>query len=143
MRLLLPLCLFFFSCCQDTKEQTSEHSTGTVVQPGIVVAADSVRIQDPLNETYFSVKVLTNERSREGSYDIKARYGHNDAFTTITFPKGGSKDILPALKRGDSPNEMIVGFYFGGERQQFYEYFLVRADRGSTEMKYIRGYTFE
>jgi hypothetical protein len=143
--LLLPLFLTL-SCNNDTRNSNSATSgkneyAATSAAPGTVLAADSMAIPDPLNELYFSVRILANEQSQNGIYDVVVRYGYNDAATQITLPRGADKPLRPALKKGSEPFTYIIGFYHG-EDPAFNDYFLVSAGKGQTEMRYIKTYSF-
>lgn len=143
--LLLPL-LIGISCKNSTKSSESDTSAtkkfGDGTPPkGTVVAADSMIIPDPLNELYFSVAIVATDESQNGIYDIVARYGYNDAATSITIPDGGGKTITPAIRRANEPFAYHVGFFYG-EDTTFNDYFLVSADKGQTKMRYIKSYSF-
>jgi|GEM_PF-1807623 len=147
MQFVLILPLLITSCNNNTKnngDRTSDRNeyNGVHFPPGSVVAADSVRIPDPLNELFFTVKLLSNEHSQNGTYDVIAAYGHNDAETQITFPPGSSNPIKPAIKKGDDATSFVIGFYETGDTT-FHEYFLVQSTKGHTSMKYIRSYSFQ
>jgi hypothetical protein len=143
--LLLPLFLTL-SCNNDTRNRNAatsgknEYGAGYPA-PGTVVVADSMVIPDPLNELYFSVRVVANEQSQNGIYDVEVRYGYNDAATQISLPRGADKPLRPALKRSEQPFTYIIGFYHGDD-PTFYDYFRVSAGKGQTQMKYIKTYSF-
>ena len=144
MKYLLPLLLLFLSCSsnENTKNTSStlEESATGVGGPsaGTVVAADSIKIPDPLNELYFGVSIVATEYSFRGTYAIKAHYGANDAASEITFPHSTEK-LTPALRAGDEPFSYIVGFKIV-DGDTFYDYFLVKAQKEQMEMKYLKAY---
>ena len=147
MQIILTLPLLITSCNNSTKNNGSETSerkeyNGVQFPEGSVVAADSMRVPDPLNELYFSVKLLSNEHSQNGTYDIVAAYGYNDAATQITFPSGSSNPLRPSIRRGSDALSFIIGFYETGDTT-FHDYFLVQSAKGRTTMKYIRSYSFQ
>lgn len=111
--------------------------------PGSVLLADSIRIPDPLNELYYSVKLVANEHTHQGTYDVKVLYGHNNAETQITFPRGGTKKIVPRMQKGSEPFSFIIGFNYGEDDPTFYEYYLVKGAFGKIEMKYLKAYSFK
>ena len=143
--LLLPL-LLTLSCNNNTRNSDSATSGKNeygiaIPAPGTVVAADSMVIPDPLNELYFSVRLVANEQSQNDIYDVVVRYGFNDATTQISLPRGADKPLKPALKKSAQPFTYIVGFYHGDD-PAFNDYFLISAGRDKTEMRYIKTYSF-
>lgn len=140
-RFLLPLLLI--SCSEpETKQPVQEVSpTAHVPAANTVVASDSMRLPDELNEMYYSVEVVATHQSANGVYEVLVSYGHNDASTQITMPEAETP-VIPAVRRGAGPNEYIIGFRHGSDTT-FNDYFLVRAGKGRTEMKYLKAYSFK
>src|SRR5688572_22069999 len=99
MKWTIAAIMLLVAGCTATDEERNEPGFPRVL-PGEIVTADSMRIPDPLNVFYFSVKLVGNEHSATGSYDVVASYGHNDANTMITFPREGTEMIRPAMKKG-------------------------------------------
>jgi hypothetical protein len=145
MKYLLPAVLLFASCSAPDAEvknapgklEVNETGTGGP-DAGTIMAADSVRIPDLLNDQYFSVAIVATEYSFRGTYAIRAMYGANDAQSEITFPRS-SRKLTPLLRKGDEPFSYVVGFSLKGDNR-FYDYFLVKAQKGQTEMKYLKVY---
>lgn len=102
-----------------------------------------MKIPDPLNELYFTVKLVANEYTRQGTYDVNILYGYNDASTQITFPHGGTERIIPKMKKGTEPFSYIIGFNYGENDPVFYEYYLVKGGAGKIETKYLKAYSFK
>ncbi len=145
---LLILFVLFISSCRNAAERKGaggkEYADEKYIAPapGTVIAADSVIIPDPLNELYFSVKIITNEYSGKGTYDIVVLHGYRDAVTQITFPKT-DRYLQPVLKRVNE-DEYVVGFHLENDTS-FYDYYSVLYNTGSRdlEMKYLKAYSFE
>jgi hypothetical protein len=106
---------------------------------GIVVAQDSVLV-DSLNESYFSVKVSTTEKSDSGEYHIETAWGYNIAESTIRMPKG-LESATPAI-RPDTANAYMMGFHVKDDTA-FHDYYSITADNGTIRMKYIKTYYFQ
>ena len=104
--------------------------------PGVVVLSHSEKIPDPLNELYFSIKLVTNEYTHQGTYTLLVNYGHNKAENRISYPRGSAGKITPAMKKLNTPYSYDIGFYFEGDTS-FYSYYLVQAPGGNIEMKYF------
>lgn len=120
--------------------QTSEVKT---TKPDIVIAADSMPVkEEQLNDFYFAVKLQTTEYTANyGTYKVVAHWGHNNATTEFSMPKGG-EDLKPVLKRGTEPYTYDIGFYYKDE-PEFYDYYRVSGDNGDIKMKYLKAYSFK
>lgn len=111
-------------------------------KPGTVIATDSMRIvEDDLNTSYFSVKLLTTDKTDKGTYAIDAAWGFNTAQTEFTMPKGGEK-LEPVLRRVQEPYTYEIGFRQEGDTT-FYDYYQVKGEKGTIRMKYLKAYSFE
>lgn len=145
--LLFAITLSFFSCNPPAPQETAVDAPVPALAepppPGTVLLADSIKIPDPLNELYFTVKLVTNEYTRQGTYDVSILYGHNNATTQITFPHGGTERIIPKMKKGDEPFSYIIGFNYGEEDPAFYEYYRVKGASGKIETTYLKAYSFK
>lgn len=136
--------LFLLSCNTDTPQRnTTEAAPASTPPPGTVFLADSMKIPDALNERYFTVKLVANEYTRQGTYDVNIVYGHNNAFTQITFPRGGTKHIIPQMKKGNEPFSFIIGFNYGEDDPTFYEYYWIKGAEEKIETKYLKAYSFQ
>lgn len=141
------LTLLMFTNCNerpDAGQQVSADGTTArflTAPAGAVIAVDSMRTREELNETYFKVAIVGSDHSSKGTYGIHVWYGHNDAITQITFPQDGTQMIRPAIRKGEKPSTYVVGFYYGNE-DTFYDYLLIEADKGQTSMKYLKAYSF-
>jgi len=136
----LPLLLLAVLSCSDPQpNQTKDIPTTNfnIPAPNTVVASDSMRIPDALNELYYSIEVVTTSQSRQGVYEVLVQYGYNEASTRITMP-ASEHPLIPVLKK-NAPNEYIIGFRIP-EDNTFKDYFLVRANKGRIEMKYLKAY---
>lgn len=139
MRKLLVFSAIGFACvacsCSDNKKDAKE------IAPGIVLAADSIRIQeDALNELYFSATLETTEGSDSGRYHITAAWGYNAGGTDVTLPKN-LETATPALRR-DTGYTFIMGFRTA-EDSSFHDYFRIAAEDGNLKMRYIKAYFFQ
>jgi hypothetical protein len=144
----LLLSLILLSSCSSRNSQSVADNVGkqeawrNTATPGTIVAADSMKVPDPLNEYYFSVKVLASSESDSGKYDLHVAYANNEARTSFALPKGGKETLLPAVRKGPEPFSYIVGFHKGTDTA-FHDYVLVEANKGQTKMKYLKAYFFE
>ncbi|MBS1776996.1 MAG: hypothetical protein JSS64_12025 [Bacteroidetes bacterium] len=102
-----------------------------------LLITDSFRIPDQLNTQYFSVTITPKGDNNHGIYQVNVKYGNNDAATEITMPQS---DLLPILRQTYN-HSFLIGFKTGDTT--FYPYFLITAERGQTEMKYIKAYSFQ
>lgn len=145
MKYFLLLAVTIFAGCANSNESDNSggSNTGTypVPKPNTVVASDSMRIPDALNELYYSIEVIATDRSNKGLYEVLVTYGHNDASGQLSMPEA-DKPIIPEVRRGSEPFTYIIGFHHGADTS-FNDYFLVQAGRGQTSMKYIKAYSFK
>lgn len=138
--LILPV---FISCSSLQEEKPlppAEAENSSVPAPNTVVASDRQRIPDPLNEQYCSVEVIATERSDKGVYEVLVSYGHNEASSAFTMPDA-EPPLIPEIRRDTIAFSYIIGFRHGTDTS-FHPYFLVRAKKNQTEMKYIKAYSF-
>ncbi len=120
----------FISSCEGSNKAAED--TKTEIKPGTVVASAEMPVtDDSLNNFTFSVKVVAD--STRGVYDIDADYGPNFAEGQFVMPKGG-EDLVPLLKRGNSPNTWVIGFRVAGDTT-FYDYFEVSCTKKATKMQ--------
>ncbi len=144
-RLLLLICLF--SACREARHSalappTPEQAPATQAPaPNKVVASARQRINDKLNEHYFSVEVISTPKSDKGVYEVLVTYRKYDASTQITMPKA-DEPIIPEVKKGTAPYSYIIGFHHGSD-SSFKEYFLIEAERNSIKMRYLKAYSFK
>lgn len=140
--LLFILCLLL-SCGNDTHENTATNEIPFYApEAGTVIAADSMRIEDPLNVLYFSAKIIATETSDFGNYVLDIKYGHNTAKSDITYPELSQK-VTPAIQQ-ENEYAYNIGFYLG-EDKTFNEYARVSTIKsGSSEREikftYVKAY---
>lgn len=138
---MIGMCSVLVSCSQKNESNDSKVSN-TSLKPGTIVVADSMSVlEDQLNNTMFSVKVIANENTPKGKYTVKAAWGYNEAESELAMPKGGEK-FIPMLRKEAIPYTYSIGFQVKGDTT-FYDYYLVNADKGTIRMKYIKAYSFE
>lgn len=137
------LCALLAACgdAQTGKASLPEREdTAVVPASGTVIAADSMRITDDLlNLSYFSVRVVANDYSAQGTYTIQAAYGYNTAESMMTMPRGGAH-LRPMLRKGKEPYTYILYFLWQGKP---YDYFLVQARRGEIRMQHTNAYVLD
>lgn len=145
--LFLSILICLYACQTERAKEIPEDNVHEEeikpLPPGTVLLADSMRISDALNERYFCVKLVANEYTRRGTYDVQILYGENDAMTQITFPRGGTERIIPEMKKGEEPYSYIIGFRYGHKDPLFYEYYWVKGAEGKIETKYLKSYSFK
>jgi len=138
---LLPL----FACCTSNKNEhrndVSNRTGNSVPKANTVVASDSMRLPDRLNELYYSVQVIATSESSKGVYEVLVTYGNNDASTQLTMPEAETP-IIPEVRRGNEPFSYIIGFHHGTDTS-FNDYYYIKAERGKTAMKYLKAYSFK
>lgn len=149
-RLILPLVLLLGACSQPKAGNDNNDGSWTPPPAGTVVAADSMKVKDPLNDFYFAVKLVSSPANgEEGNmgfvYDVEAHYGPNAANSRITMPKGGNN--LRPLLRPDKTKEYtyILGFIPGkdyGGSNEFQDYYAISASRGTIEIRALKSYSF-
>lgn len=143
------LCVLGLLACEQSTKTTPASESETVLQAfptvssGAVLLADSMPIPDPLNHFYFAVALVANEYSQQGTYDVQAHYGPAKALTQITFPQGGTKKIIPKLKKGREPFTYQIGFQYGADDTSFYAYYEVKGSKEKIEMNYLKAYSFK
>lgn len=158
--LFLLSLLFFTACNSNPSADAGNGETSASWTPpasGTVVASDSMKIEDKLNDFYFAVKLTTSHNNdKPGNnygfiYDVDAHFGPNDAMSEITMPKGG-KNLKPVLQKAeDEEYGYILGFIpsrqMGGDGKTFQPYYLVRAVKAgmhtSIEIKALKQYSFD
>lgn len=150
----LFIILFFLCSCghSGTGDNAAQNDTRWTPPPaGTVVAADSMKIDDPLNTFYFAVKLISSPANgEEGTfgfiYDIETHYGPANTSGRFSMPSGG-KDLKPLLRKAtDGSYTFIIGFIpgkeFGGDNT-FKEYYAVSGNKGSIEIRALKGYKFQ
>jgi hypothetical protein len=138
--LLLPILLL--GCGQpESKKKEMPVEKSNAPAANTVVAFDSMRIPDDLNKLYFSIEVIAGHESNRGVYEVLVNYGNNDASGQVVMPVA-EKLIIPEVRRDTQQFAYIIGFHYGADTS-FKDYFLVKADRGRTEMRYLKAYSFK
>jgi hypothetical protein len=125
----------------ESKKKEMDVARGYVPAANTVVASDSMRIPDDLNELYFTIEVIAGAKSDKGVYEVLVSYGPNDASGQVVMPEA-DKLIIPEVRRDTQQFAYIIGFHYGADTS-FKDYFLVKADKGRTEMKYLKAYSFK
>lgn len=125
------------ACSNNRPENAAAKATS---EAGILVAADSIRIDDPLNELYFSVRLETTEQTDSGRYKVIAAWGYNEGQTDLVLPEG-LENASPDVRR-DSGYAFVVGFRTK-EDTSFHDYFRITSNQGNLEMKYLKAYYFQ
>ena len=147
--------LLFLAACHSSPETVKQQWMPPVA--GTVVANDSMKIKDKLNDFYFAVKLTVSGENKETGidygfvYDVATHYGPNNAVSKITMPRGGKR--LQPLLRKDPSNEdtFIIGFIpdkdMGGDGKTFKEYYAVKAlvvgNITSIKLEKLKDYRFE
>ncbi len=127
--------------CTGSADNKNENGPHGMPRPGTVVATmQETVLDDTLNHTKCTVKVIADSLIERGVYDVEAGYGPNSASGKFTMPKGG-EDLIPILRKGNMPCSFIIGFKVAKDTT-FYDYFEVICTRTATRMEYIKGYTF-
>ncbi len=134
--LFLSVSIFVLGGCNGGKEKPAKQFP----KPGAVVAEASMPVEDPLNHFTFSVKIIADSEITSGVYDIDADFGPNYATSKFTMPKG-IEDAKPIIRQADTPYTYIIGFKQPGDTT-FYEYFEVSSNKKTTQMRYLKSYTF-
>jgi hypothetical protein len=138
----LLLSILLLGCSQpESKKKEVPVEKGNAPAANTVVASDSMRIPDDLNELYFSIEVIASPESEEGVYEVLVSYGPNDASGQVVMPEA-EKLIIPEVRRDTQQFAYVIGFHYGADTS-FKDYFLVKADRGRTEMRYLKAYSFK
>lgn len=140
------LAILALSSCDNAAGSKTTEATETVaedIQPGKLMAADSMDVnEDELNNSTFAVQVISTEHSGHyGVYKVAAHYGHNEATSEFTMPRGGEQ-LKPVIKKSSQPYTYDIGFYYNGE-PDFYDYYEVSANRGEIKMKYKKAYSLK
>ena len=148
--LLLPFILFMNGCSDNETNNSHDESAWTPPPAGTLVAADSMKIDDPLNNFYFAVKLSTspaNEMSGNYGfvYDMDMHCGPNKGVQQLTMPKGGN-NLKPLIRRAKDGNPaFIIGFIpgkeYGGDTT-FQEYYSITAEGKNMKVKALKAYRF-
>ena len=152
------LCIFFLlllAACQSSPETIKQGWIPPAA--GTVIANDSMKINDKLNDFYFALKLTVSDENKETAidygfvYDVVTHYGPNNAESKIMMPRGGKR--LQPLVRKDPANDntFIIGFIpdknMGGDGKTFKEYYAVKAlvvgNITSIKLEKLKDYRFE
>lgn len=113
-------------------------------QAGTLIAADSIRTDDRLNETWFAVRIYATDESHIGKYLLRANYGANQAQSEVVYPPL-TETLSPVIRKdGSGPYSFIVGFRFK-DKDLFNDYLRVQANRIAgiqtrIQVQYIKAY---
>ena len=143
---LLAVCLLA-ACSANTTRDNKTHKAYKVPAGGTVVAADSMKIDDPLNDFYFTVRLISSKENDEPGtvsihYDIQADFGPNIANGKIVMPRGANDLPLSLRRAADGSYNYTIGFTTGGDTS-FHEYYLVKGTKSAIEIKPLKAYSFE
>ena len=128
-----------FAACNDST--INEHKPKHFPKPGTTVAADQMPIiEDALNHSIFSIKVIADSDITSGVYDVDADFGPNFGEGKFSMPKG-AEELKPIIRKGSSPYTFIIGFRTPDDTA-FKDYFQVSCTKSSTKMEYIKAYSF-
>ena len=131
------LTVSLYSC----NNNTEEHKQKKFPKPGATIAEAKMPIvEDAINHSVFSVKVIADSDVATGVYDVDADFGTNFGEGKFTMPKG-AEDATPVIRKGDAPYTYIIGFRIAGDTT-FYDYFQVNCSKSNTKMEYIKAYSF-
>ena len=130
--------LLFVAC---NSNSSNEHKPKHFPKPGTTVAADQMPIvEDALNHSVFSVKVIADSDITSGVYDVDADFGPNFGEGKFSMPKG-IEDLQPIIRKGSNKYTFIIGFRLPDDTA-FKDYFQVSCTKSSTKMEYIKAYSF-
>lgn len=148
---LLPVFMLAVACNNRSSTKSTDDATWTAPPAGTVVAVDSMKIEDPLNNFYFAVKLTSSPANdMPGTmgfvYDMDMHAGPNKGLQQLTMPKGG-KDLKPLIRRAkDGSTMFIIGFIpgkdFGGDTT-FQEYYSVKAEGKNISVHVLKSYSFQ
>lgn len=129
--------------CGNEKENGGDMEHFYAPAAGIIVAADSMKAEDELNEFYFSVYITTTDLSNEGRYLLQANLGYNEAKSEIVYPKLTQR-LKPAIRKDPSNDfSYIVGFtYEDGTFNDYAKIYARRVPNVATqiELRYFKAY---
>ena len=148
---LLPMVLLINGCHNTQQADIADVPQWIPPPAGTVVAADSMKLADELNNSYFAVKLVASPANdKPGTmgyvYDLYVHCGANEGMQQITMPKGG-RNLKPLIRRAaNDRTTYIVGFIpgrdFGGDTT-FLEYYSVSEDGRNIKVKALKSYTFQ
>ena len=148
--LILPIILLINGCSSNETANSRDESAWTPPPSGTLVAADSMKIDDPLNNFYFAVKLSVSPANKMSGnygfvYDMAIHCGPNKGVQQLTMPKGGD-NLKPLIRRAkDGSPEFIIGFIpgkaYGGDTT-FQEYYSVKAEGKNMSVKALKAYRF-
>jgi len=98
-------------------------------------------VEDKLNNSVFSVKLIADSNGRPGVYNVCAVSGFNTANSMFTMPKGAEKS-RPVIHKRNGLYAYIVGFHIPNDTT-FYEYYEINSANNTITMRYVKSYTFE
>lgn len=147
MRRWLWLVLFFSSAsCNSSKLNEAQRDAGwQLPAAGAIVAADSIEVAEKLLKgLYFSVYLKVPESTGGYGlrhYELEAKYGHGEAFSEITMPRGG-ENLQPLIRRKDA-HHFLIGFIpgkaFGGDTS-FHEYYQVTGNMQGISIEPLKSF---
>jgi hypothetical protein len=156
MKLLcLPLLVVLLLAACNGSAPAGSEAGATPWQPpaaGTTVASDSMKVDDPLNNFYFAVKLTVSPENEHANgdygfvYDVTTHYGPGAMTGTINMPPGG-RSLKPLLRKApEGGYKYIVGFIagkdMGGDGQTFQELYAIEGSRETIAIKPLKSYRF-
>jgi len=109
----LLLSILLLGCGQpESKKKEMDVERGHAPAANTVVASDSMRIPDDLNELYFTIEVIAGAKSDKGVYEVLVSYGSNDASGQVVMPEA-DKLIIPEVRRDTQQLHTSSAFTMG------------------------------
>jgi hypothetical protein len=137
---ILALTVLLCACSNPFSDDGSDSGSYKRPPKGTLIASDSMRADDGLNEFWFSVKLLAGEDDKKGTYVVISSFGPVGGEGGFTMPKNG-EHLEPVLRRGEGTSNFVIGFRMSADDTIFYPYYGITRSRNALEMKYIKAYS--
>ena len=121
--------------CATPSENVPAETVYTPPPAGTIVAIDSFKHSDGLNEFLFKIAVKVD--SNKGVYTVTAQDGPRDAAAQFTMPRNG--ETLPVSIKNEAPTAFVIGFKMPDDTT-FYPYYRVGLIGTAIEMQYTNAY---
>lgn len=148
---VLVLCLSFLFSCNNSTAPTPDSSSSSAVDTGLAksvtypeerkevrkaaVATYKERVDNPLNEWYFSVQLFETPHSFH--YNMLLQYEEIRGVDTLKLPNFGLEP-KPEIRKGPDPFSCIIGFL--DKEGKFREYKKVYVVNGALKVTAIKHY---